>query len=310
MNIVNKIIRYTNNKILRTPGLEFIQKNPDEIKRRKHINFWINRASKIKSFQKYFFEQGVSDKRDNLNVRFKNTPDYMISENMFDALATNGLVVIEDALPKDEWISVLSHFNDLKSKSKSKSKSEFEKNWNSKPKNPNFFSKTNEIAAAIDISEFPYLNKYSEIASNEIYGKTVNPTVEFHYLNLTEDLEDKTRGATYLHTDRFLPHFKIFYTPTLIDEDSGPFQYSLGSHKINENYIDYFIKGKNYDETDEYSKPLINQTETITAKENTLYLAFTNGMHKRTVFKKKDKERSMVFLQYIKNFNKFNYLFR
>jgi len=303
MKIINKIIRYTNNKILRTPGLEFIQKNPNQIKRKKYINFWINRASKIKSFQKYFFEQRQSDKNNNSNIRFKNTPDFKISEDMLDVLANNGLVVIEDALPKDEWISVLGHFNDLKNKN------EYKKNWNSKPKNPNFFSKTDELAAEIDITEFPYLNRYSEIASNEIYGKSVKPTVEFHYLNLTEDLEDKTRGATYLHTDRFLPHFKIFYTPTSIDEDSGPFQYSLGSHKINANYLNYFIKGKNYDETDEYSKPLINQTETITAKENTLYLAFTNGMHKRTVFKKKNKERSMVFLQYIKNFNKFSYLF-
>ncbi len=303
MKIVNKIIRYINNKILRTPGLEFIQNNLDQIKRKKHIKFWINRAAKIKSFQKYFFEQNQSNKNNNSNIRFKNTSDFKISENMFDVLADNGVVVIEDALPKNEWISILDHFNDLKSKN------EYEKNWNTKPKNPNFFSKANELAAEIDITEFPYLNRYSKIASREIYGKTVNPTVEFHYLNLTEDLEEKTRGATYLHTDRFVPHFKIFYTPTSIDEDSGPFQYSVGSHKINENYINYFIKGKNYDETDEHSRPLINQTETITTKENTLYLAFTNGMHKRTVFKKKNKERSMVFLQYVRNFNKFNYLF-
>ena len=289
MKIVNKIIRYINNKILRTPGLEFIQNNLDQIKRKKHIKFWINRASKIKSFQKYFFEQNQSNKNNNSNIRFKNTSDFKISENMFDVLADNGVVVIEDALPKNEWISILDHFNDLKSKN------EYEKNWNTKPKNPNFFSKANELAAEIDITEFPYLNRYSEIASREIYGKTVNPTVEFHYLNLTEDLEEKTRGATYLHTDRFVPHFKIFYTPTSIDEDSGPFQYSVGSHKINENYINYFIKGKNYDETDEHSRPLINQTETITTKENTLYLAFTNGMHKRTVFKKKIKNDQWSF---------------
>ena len=56
MEIVNKIIRYTNNKILRTPGLEFVQNNTDQIKRKKYINFWIKRASKIKSFNKYFFE--------------------------------------------------------------------------------------------------------------------------------------------------------------------------------------------------------------------------------------------------------------
>ena len=116
MKIVNKIIRYINNKILRTPGLEFIQNNLDQIKRKKHIKFWINRAAKIKSFQKYFFEQNQSNKNNNSNIRFKNTSDFKISENMFDVLADNGVVVIEDALPKNEWISILDHFNDLKSK--------------------------------------------------------------------------------------------------------------------------------------------------------------------------------------------------
>ena len=43
-------------------------------------------------------------------------------------------------------------------------------------------------------------------------------------------------------------------------------------------------------------------------RSNNLYLAFTNGFHKRTAFEKKGAERSMLYLQYVRNFNKLHYL--
>jgi len=73
--------------------------------------------------------------------------------------------------------------------------------------------------------------------------------------------------------------------------------------------INFFVNSKNFDETDEESKNIIKKRIKITTKENTLHVAFTNGFHRRTEFKRKSK-RSMMFFQYVKNFNKFHYLFR
>ena len=65
----------------------------------------------------------------------------------------------------------------------------------------------------ISIKNFQFLNEYSMKFSREIYGKIVEPTVEFRYLKQKNNTKEKqVRGATYLHTDRFLPHFKVYYT--------------------------------------------------------------------------------------------------
>ena len=123
-------------------------------------------------------------------------------------------------------------------------------------------------------------------------------------------LEEKSlRGETLLHSDRFLPHFKMFYTPFKIEKYDAPFQYAIGSHKINEDYINFFLKSKYFDETDEGSLKLIKKLVTVTTDENTLYIAFTNGLHKRSAFTKENSERFMMFFQYVERFNKFNYLF-
>ena len=45
----------------------------------------------------------------------------------------------------------------------------------------------------------------------------------------------------------------------------------------------------------------------VCVPKNSLYIAFTNGFHKRTPFNNLS-ERSLVFLQYVQRFNKFDYL--
>ena len=48
MNIVGKFKNFIN-KTLLNPGVEFLRKNKDLNARKKHINFWLNRAKKNKS---------------------------------------------------------------------------------------------------------------------------------------------------------------------------------------------------------------------------------------------------------------------
>ena len=54
--ILKKIKNIFHRKFLRTPGLEFLKKNNLSLKKKeKHINFWLNKASKNKIFKNYFY---------------------------------------------------------------------------------------------------------------------------------------------------------------------------------------------------------------------------------------------------------------
>ena len=126
---------------------------------------------------------------------------------------------------------------------------------------------------------------------------------------MNENFEtDKTKGNTFIHTDRFLPHFKIFYTPHEISENDAPLEYLLSSHKINDKFLDFFVNSKTFDETDEKFKNFKFQNKKVLVPKNSVYIAFTNGFHRRSQFKNKT-ERSMVYLQYVERYNKFDYLF-
>jgi hypothetical protein len=302
--ILKKIKNIFHRKFLRTPGLEFLKKNNLSLKKKeKHINFWLNKASKNKNFKNYFYNL----KREpnlNLNCRFKNNNNFL-DTNMLESLKQNGIVIIEDALPLHERTMIINLFHELKNFN-------YSNLWSEPPadKSDKSPGKALRNCGIIDISNFHVLKKYSDQATKEVYGITVKPSLEMHYLKLDQYAEETlSRGDTYLHSDRFLPNLKIFYAPFEITKEDAPFEYALGTHIIDQDYKNCFIYGKNFDETDDESKNLIKKTEKVVVKENTLYLAFTNGFHKRTAFTKKGAERFMLYLQYVKNFNKLNYLF-
>ena len=301
-NIIQKFRKYINNRILRTPGVEFLLNNNNLNDRKKHINFWINKAKNKKSFQKYFFsEKDTNNKK--ISFKILENKNYLISDEIFKSLASNGIVILENALPDEERNEVIDFFSDLRERN-------FKDNrWLKEPNDPGFFKEVDEIMGETVIKNFKELNNLSNQFSKEIYGKLVEPTVQFRYLKQTkEKREEKVKGASYLHTDRFLPHFKIYYTPYEITNDDAPLEYVLSSHKINENFINFYLQAKNFDETDELFKTFQLETKTVCVPKNSLYIAFTNGFHKRTPFNNKS-ERALVFLQYVQRFNKFDYLF-
>jgi hypothetical protein len=300
IKLLSKIRKYINNRVLRTPGVEFLKKNKDLEVRKNHINFWINRVRKKNSFKKYFFSEIDKNYR---NLRFKfNNESKIVNRDMFESLSNNGLLIIENALPNNEKKLIIDFFQELKNLRFSKNR------WIKKPYNPGFFDKIQEIMGETYINNFKVLNYLSNQFSKEIYGKIVEPTVQLRYLSQKKnEIEDKTKGATYLHTDRFLPHFKIYYSPFKITIKDAPLEYLISSHKINDNFIDFYINAKNFDETDELFKNFNLKKEVVCVPENTLYVAFTNGFHKRTVFENKS-DRSLLFLQYVQRFNKLDYL--
>ena len=305
-NLKEKIIKLINKRLLKTPGLETLKKNLSSEKNKKsHLDFWLKKSSQNPSINKFFFEENAASEKFNQNISdytFDTFNNFSITEEMLISLKKFGLLVIKNALPTKEKENIISHFLELKN-------NKFSKKWIGET-TKNIREESEIQRGYIDINKFEYLNRYSNQATKNIYNKVVKPNVELHYLKLKKILEEKPmRGETLLHSDRFLPHFKMFYTPFKIEKNDAPLQYALGSHKINENYINFFLKSKYFDETDKSSLELIKKPITVTTDENTLYIAFTNGLHKRSAFTKTNSERCMMFFQYVERFNKFNYLF-
>jgi hypothetical protein len=299
----NKIKKFINKRILRTPDLKYLIKEKDSLKnKKKHVNFWLNQAKKNQSLFKFFYRNNEYLNNDkNASYEFEANNNFFITDEMFEALASTGVLIIKNAIPKEERENIIAYFSELK-------EGRYKKNWSEKPQNL-FNDKDTELAyGSLDISNFKFLKSLSDQASQTIYSKIVKPNVDFHYLKFINKNEKLIKGETYLHSDRFIPHFKMFYSPYKIDSGDAPFQFSRGSHIINDNYKKFFINAKSFDETDELSNHLMNEIITVTVPENTLYISFTNGLHRRSDFKNLKSDRCMVFLQYVERFNKLDYL--
>jgi hypothetical protein len=298
------IKRYLNKTLFKTPGVEYLIKNHSFVeKKKRHINFWLNKACKNKGLKRFFFEKSNRKLSENLsNYKFNANNKFTITSEMFDVLSSSGLLIVEDALPPKEKNEVINLFSELKNKN-------YSNQWKEQPKNI-LRDQTDLNIGMLEISKLSYLKNYSDQFTKKIFNKIVEPNVQLHYLKLKNfSSENRSlKGETFLHSDRFLPHFKMFYTPFKISEDEAPFQYALGSHKITDDYLDFFLNAKSFDETDFQSKKFLNKIVNVVTNENTLYIAFTNGLHRRTPFQK-ISERNMVFFQYVERFNKLNYLF-
>jgi hypothetical protein len=303
LNYIEILKKKLNRSLFRTPGVEYLIKhNSDLNKKKKYLKYWFLKSKNNPGLKKFFFNK-KSDFSNHLNNKFtfKSNKYFLISDQMYESLASNGILVIQNALPLLEREKIISYFMGLK-------KREFNQNWLQKPKIIQNKIDTQLVVGGLDISNFKILNSYSLQFTQKIYRKEIKPNVDLHYLKLKNFKEKLTRGETYFHSDRFLPHFKIYYSPYKISKTEAPFQYALGSHRINKNYFNFFLNSTFFDETELSSKKIINNIAKITAEENTLYIAFTNGLHKRTIFENMNSERFMLFMQYVERFNKIDYL--
>ena len=148
-------------------------------------------------FSKIFFSE-KDPNRKTINFKILENKNYLISDEIFKSLASNGIVILENALPEEERVKLIDFFDDLKERN-------FKDNrFLKEPDDPGFFKEVNEIMGETVIKNFKELNNLSNQFSKEIYGKIVEPTVQFRYLKQTkEKREEKVKGASYLHTDRF-----------------------------------------------------------------------------------------------------------
>ena len=218
IKFLNKVRGVINKRLLRTPGVEYLMRKSEDVEtKRKYVEFWIKCSRRKKSFKKFFFDK-TENKTHELMFDISNE-NFEINEKIIEVLSNNGLVILKNALPDSEREKIIEYFDQLKNFKKTEK-------WIKGPISTNAYKEANEILGLTSIKNFKFLENISKKFSKEIYGKVVEPTVELRYLKMNENSEnEKTKGTTFIHTDRFLPHFKIFYTPFEITENIVPIYY-------------------------------------------------------------------------------------
>ena len=237
-------------------------------------------------------------------------------ENNFylNKLRTDGIVEINDFLSKENFLFVKKKFSEYLEKEEwQKNKLDTGTDWkqlliSQKTQNPDL-KKIYEMFA---------LNKeINSLIENSLYIKisTANsPVISFQKIvNPKYNIDDKDIQLA-LHSDRFYPCFKLFFTINSNDETNGAYYFSTGSHKFNfkrmlheyvyslqnstigkqklkkiisiffpsfKNNIKYnrFVPDKNF------MKKVYDEEKQILSVENTLVISNNKGFHKRGVMK-------------------------
>ena len=273
------------------------------------LNIWIFIAKKNKSFCYYFFSNQNNKNILNNNYVFSNIKaEESIDNKVFLSLKENGIVILKNILSTVEHNKIIKRFDDL-----NLNENKINNNWLKGPLDITKSKLIDLLWAMDNIEKYPELKSISKKITTEIFGKEVVPTSEFYWHKSLKCPEEIIQGENHLHMDRFIPNLKMYYSPFQITEEDAPFQWVLGSHKINEEYISHWKNSKNYNEIEdkknsEYLKNIPeNNKIRVSLDANSLIAVFTNGLHCRSPFLKKDRNRKVVFLHY-GSFNKLSLL--
>tara|TARA_B110000114_G_C15036090_1_gene375017 strand:- start:271 stop:1233 length:963 start_codon:yes stop_codon:yes gene_type:complete len=289
-----KMFLVLNKRLFSMPNLNSLDGIKNTLLKEKYYFFWINLAKKNNKLKKHFFE----NQKEQGQIYFDFNDKKNFELNFSNSLAKNGLVCITNILPKDENIKIQKDFFDLRNYT---DQNKDLSNWLIKPTKT--ISKTKvRVYSKKDLSNYTSLNRISDIISKEITGKSLKSEAEFFLDSCIKLPEEKVLGDNILHVDRFVPNFKIIYSPFDIEIDDAPFTYLPKSHKINKHHKD-MIFSRHYQNIEKSTyNEIKNQTIQMTIKKNTLVVFLANGFHARTPFLGL-KNRMLVFLQFNKSFN-------
>ena len=244
-------------------------------------------ARRNKRFKEIFFSE---INKDSLKLTKYDFQKNFFNQEHVDNLKNNGIIVLENVLSEKEHSEIKKDFINV-----------FDKNLAEEIHN----QKSESVIIKKINKKFhePRLIKISNVISKEIYGKIIKPTHHYLYHKPVELPEKRCPGDNILHVDRFLPNLKIIYFPFNVDLDTAPFKYALGSHKISNKYLSFFLENKKwiFDERNVDANSFLKNVIEVPAKENSLVVALTNGFHCRTPFRSKN-DRSTLFFTY-PNFN-------
>ena len=282
--IINpKKIKTVYERIVYYPGLKFGY-TKSNLYKKIVIKFTIFLAKRNKKFTEIFFSESQPVSFEKIRYNFANQ---IFDKQKFDSLKDNGILILENILDQKEHKAI---------------QNDFELNFDT-----NLAEEINNIKSEailmkrIDkkINQDSSLIKISNLITKEIYGCLVKPNHHYLYTQAINLPEKNFPGDNIFHVDRFLPNLKIIYFPHSVDKDSSPFKYALGSHKINQKYLNFFINNKEwvFDERNPESQKFLTNAKEIPVNENSLIVALTNGFHSRTPFRKKS-ERSALFFTY------------
>ena len=286
-----KVLNFFIKKYLSFPTLKFIISTNNNFVKNLYINFWISLSRKKNYFYKFFFKanNGVNYK---INIDIKKKIENL-NEECLNILEKNGIIIIENALSENDQSKIIENFNKISIK----------ENRNLR-KNETLLKYFEEF----DINNFSTLKKISDFFTSKVYGKVLKTSTEFHIHDALKIPEVIINGDNNFHIDRFLPNMKLYYSPFDINENGAPFCYALGSHKIDNQYINFIKSSKLFTDVDPNAKHFLKDKKEITCKANSLVVALTNGFHGRKPFLEKTT-RKLVFLQYHKSYNKISLLF-
>jgi hypothetical protein len=130
------------------------------------------------------------------------------------------------------------------------------------------------------------------VLTHRMLGKSVDvSSIGMQYLYLDKNFEDRGDPNTLPHIDRYIPCLKVFYFPYYVTRDSSPFGYIPVSHRVTDSYLESVQNTFVYRSNDSSSKPpfqISNPSKfteiLLEVPNNTLVIAFTNGIHRRVPF--------------------------
>lgn len=294
INLVKKILNFLNKKLLSFPTLQFLMKTKNQILKNIYINFWILISKRKVLFKKFFFSKcSITNKKKEFSFDLKENIENIDNEIYLESLRENGLIVLENALTDKEQKAIIENFDNIL----------IEKNKNYRANDS--LIKYFEI---FDISNFYSLKLISDYFTKNVYGKVLDTEAEFHVHKCLKFPEKIEHGDNNMHLDRFLPNMKILYSPFEINMKGAPFCYALGSHKINDDYLNFVKNSKTYNESEAEASFFLKRKIEVNCKSNSIIVALTSGFHGRKSFES-EAERKLIFLQYHKSFNKISLLF-
>jgi hypothetical protein len=277
----------------------------------------INKVVNLMAAPKYHIgsseenKKGLQERRIRKIQRSKSKANGMDSqsEKILSDLNESGLCILENYLPVSEHAQIVAEGED-------------------KVRERNCIETLNKNNTNINWNTFLFAAKHSVIEKRftgnpilrnvvESYtGKAIRHTPEaiFQHLHLPEGLEDRHDEETVLHSDRYYPTIKAFYSVNEHTLDNGAFIYSRKSHIMDDRRVhaesdlavrealmregrgdeiasDLLERGRNRITADQRK---LFPKSSITCKENSLIIADVSGYHCRGMFQRGGLDRITI----------------
>ncbi len=314
MNYLNtrsrkNLLKYFNPKkyvnfLRQYPRLQNLSKINNKITRSILIKYYFSLVRKNKNLKNFFVDQSPHISKINFNIQDLYSGD----DKIFNSLASNGIVILEEVLTSEERSKILNYFIEIE-------QNKITSTWiNDKIIDASSvkYKENNKVKISYmqkELEYLPSLLNINNLITKRIFGKSVKTFAEFFLHNCLEKENLNIYEDTKFHIDRYLPCLKIIYTPNEIDISGGHFGFIKKTHKLNNEFMNSLVmNSKSFDvEEDQLNDELRNNIVSSTCPKNSLIITFTNGLHKRNIFQTKSI-RKTIFFQFTNNFNFFSLL--